>query len=321
MMEQVIRNFSAQFAYEPKVEHAEKLKPARFFIVAGMGGSALPARLLLAKDPSAPLFTHREYGVPALDAIITSESLFIAMSYSGNTEETLDALAAATAKGMRTAAITTGGKLLFRARAENIPCVKIPATGIQPRMADGFLLKALLKLMGREKDIKELNALASSFDASLYKKKGGILAQTVRGKIPVVYASARNEALAYNWKIKFNESAKIPAFWNVFPELNHNEMTGFDVIESTKKFSDAFHFIFLADENDHPRIQKRMEITRGLFQKRGLSVDVVRMQGHTSWERIFISLAVVDWAAYALALHYGTESEQVPMVEEFKKLM
>ncbi len=321
MMEEAIKNFSAQLAYEPKVERAEQLQSARFFIAAGMGGSALPADLLLVKDPFAPVVMHRGYGLPAMDEKMIRECMCIAISYSGDTEETLSAFGEAIRRGMSVAAIATGGKLAERARAHGVPFVEIPSTGIQPRMAVGFLLKALLKLMGREGDMQELRMLVKSFDASLYEKEGNTLAETVRSKIPVVYASSRNGALAYNWKVKFNESAKIPAFWNVFPELNHNEMTGFDVSESTKKFSDAFHFIFLADENDHPRIKKRMEITRQLFQKRGLAVEVVSVRGHTPWERVFIPLAIVDWAAYALALHYGTEPERVPMVAELKKLI
>ena len=79
-------------------------------------------------------------------------------------------------------------------------------------------------------------------------KKGKRLQEKISGKVPVIYASSENCAIAYNWKIKLNEGAKIPAFYNTFAELNHNEMTGFDVIDSTKSLSDKFHFIFLTDQ-------------------------------------------------------------------------
>jgi len=110
----------------------------------------------------------------------------------------------------------------------------------------------------------------------------------------VIYSSKRNVAVAYNWKIKFNETGKIPAFYNVFPELNHNEMTGLDVREATKELSKNFHFIFLKDETDHPKIQTRMDITKKLYEDRGLAVEILQLQGNDIFHKIFSTLFFCD---------------------------
>ena len=321
MISDVIKNFPTQFAYEPDVHNGERLAKSQAYIVVGMGGSALAAELMRAHDAKREMWIHRGYGLPRIPESILQRSMLIAISYSGNTEETLDAFVKAHAQGISVAVIASGGKLIELAKEHAAPFILIPNTGIQPRHATGFILKAIMKLIGDDAGLAETGALVALLDPSRYEQEGKALAEKISGKVPVIYASSENCAIAYNWKIKLNESAKIPAFYNTFAELNHNEMTGFDVVDSTKPLSDAFHFIFLIDENDHPRITKRMELTKRLYEARGLSVEAVKMEGESRWHKVFASLVLADWTAYYCALHYGTEPEQVPMVEEFKKMM
>lgn len=321
MIKDIINNFPSQFAYEPDIRNGGNLPKSRAYIVAGMGGSALAAELLRERDSEREIIIHRGYGLPRVSESALKRSVLIAISYSGNTEETLDAFAAAYAQGMNIAVIASGGKLIKRAQEHNIPFIQIPRTGIQPRHANGFILKALMKFMGDDAGFAEAGALIALLDPSRYEAEGKALAEKLEEKVPVIYASSENGAVAYNWKIKFNESAKIPAFCNVFSELNHNEMTGFDVIDSTKSLSDTFHFIFLTDKSDHPRIAKRMELTKQLYAARGLSVETVNIEGESVWHKVFASLILADWTAYYCAMRYGTEPEQVPMVEEFKKIL
>lgn len=322
MMRDAIKNFSKQFAFGPVVENAEKLKQYEGFIMAGMGGSHLVADLLRVWKPELDVTVHSDYGFPTdLKPEWLERMLFIASSYSGNTEETLDAYEEAGKKGMARAAIAVGGKLLARAKEDGVPFVQIPDTGIQPRLALGFSLKAFFKILGEENTLVELTALAQTFQPTEYESPGKELAERLKGFVPVIYASRRNSAIAYNWKIKFNETGKIPAFMNVFPELNHNEMTGFDVAPSTAGLSRHFYFIFLKDPADDERIVRRMTTTAQLYSDRGLPVEVVEISGVSIFEKIFSSLLLADWAAYYTAEGYGVESEEVPMVEEFKKLI
>ena len=321
-MHETIKNFSRQFEYEPKIENAEKLGKHSKFIIAGMGGSNLVTDLIHIRAPQLNIVTHRSYEMPAMTDAALKEHLFIASSYSGNTEETVDAFEKVFAKKLPVAAIATGGKLIDLAKKNNVPYIQMPATGIQPRSALGLNLRAVLKIIGSEDLLKETGELANSLNSAEYESAGTALAEKLKGHVPIIYSSVKNMGIAYNWKIKFNETAKIPAFYNVFPELNHNEMTGFDVIASTKSLSEKFYFIFIKDEvYDHLRIIKRMETLEKLYIDVGFGVEVLSLQGGTPFHKIFSSLILADWTAYHTAQLYGTESEQVPMVEEFKKLI
>ncbi|HJO89800.1 MAG TPA: SIS domain-containing protein [Candidatus Paceibacterota bacterium] len=316
MMYEAIKNFNKQFEYEPVIENEDKLERKNKFIVAGMGGSHLSAGLLKIWRPDLDLTIHRDYGLPDVP-----NSLVILSSYSGNTEEIVDAFEKGIKNNLSMVVISIGGKLIELAKENSIPYIQMQDTGIQSRSALGYSLRALLKVMEEENMLKELNALSESLDPSSYEEAGKALSKKLKDKVPVVYSSTQNMPIAYSWKIKFNETGKIPAFYNVFSELNHNEMTGFDIEDSTKELSQNFHFIILRDKEDNPRVLKRMEVLEKLYKDRGLSVDVINIEGKDKYHKVFASLLTADFAAYYTAQMYGLEAEQVPMIEEFKKLI
>lgn len=320
-MQDAIKNFATQFAFNPKIANKQYLKKKKHVIVLGMGGSHLAADLILTSDPSMSLTVHSDYGLPSLPKQRLKESLIIASSYSGNTEEVLDGLRQARKLKLDTAIISVGGKLIELAKKHHIPYVLLPDTGIQPRSALGYCLLATLKLMKKEKMIQEAKLLEKTLDPNKLKTKGRLLAKKLKHRIPIIYASRTNQAIAYNWKIKFNETGKIPAFYNIFPELNHNEMTGFDVQPSSQHLSNDFSFIILKDTTDHTQIQKRMDVVKKLYKKRTLPVHDIPLEGKTVWEKIFTSLIIADWTALFTAQYYHLESEQVPMVATFKKMI
>lgn len=313
MMYEAIKNFNKQFEYEPVIENEAKLVKKNKFIVAGMGGSHLAAGLLKIWKPDIDLTVNRDYGLPT----VSSDSLVILSSYSGNTEEVIDAFERGIKSNLKVAVISTGGKLIDLAREHSIPFIQIPNTGIQPRSALGYSLRALLKLIGEEEMLKGLSTLSNTLNPSEYENQGKALAEKLKNKVPVIYSSTRNMPIAYNWKIKFNETGKVPAFYNVFSELNHNEMQGYAI----KELSEKFHFIILKDKEDNPRILKRMEVLEKMYKNRGMSVDVIEINGEDKYHKVFASLILADWAAYYTAEQYGLEAEQVPMIEEFKKLI
>ena len=320
-MEDALKKFPEQFAYEPQIENEENLRRSSRVIAAGMGGSHLAAGIINAWKPSLGIRVHRDYGLPPIFDQEKGDHLVVAVSYSGNTEETLDAFESAAAKGAPLAAIATGGKLLAAARELRVPAIALPATGIQPRHALGFMTKALLAILGEDAGQKELATLPKLLRPDELEAAGKSLAEQFLGRVPVIYASNRNEAVAENWKIKFNETGKIPAFMNILPEANHNEMTGFDAIPSTEALSKNFSFLFITDKEDHPRVQKRFGILKEMYEARKLPITVLELAGRNRFHKIFSSLLTADWTAYALAQHYGAEPEAVPMVEEFKKRM
>ncbi len=320
-MYDAIKNFYKQFEFAPVIANAKGLKKYSTYVIAGMGGSNLTGGLLKIWKPELNIIQHRNYGLPQLSKKTLRQSLLIASSYSGNTEETIDAFHKAVKEKIPVAVIATAGKLLDLAKKMKKPYVQLPRTGIQPRAALGFSLMALLKIMGETNGLREAANLTHLLKTSEYERAGKILTKKLKGYVPIIYTSERNSPIGYNWKIKFNEIGKIPAFHNVFPELNHNEMTGFDANMNTKDLSSKFLFLFLKDASDNPRISKRMNITERLMREREFMAEVVILNGKNPLHKIFSSLLIADWTAYYLAKEYNTDPTEVPMVEEFKKLI
>ena len=320
-MYDVIIGSPKQFIFEPQIGNKGELKKFKKFVIIGMGGSHLAGDLLKLIKPEIDISIHSSYGLPKIPIEDLRERLIIINSYSGNTEEALDAYLEAGRLGLRRAIITVGGKLLAKAKSDLVPFVEMPNFNIQPRSALALNLKSFLKLTGQEETLQAISKLSDNFHPGNFEREGKELASELRGYVPIIYASDKNQTLAYNWKIKLNETGKIPAFYNVFPELNHNEMTGFDVQDSTQKLSEKFYFIFLSDSEDNVQIQKRMDVTTKLYEERGLKTKTIPLSGENLYQKIFNSLTLADFVAYFTALNYGLESEEVPMVEELKKLI
>lgn len=315
-MREAIIDFPKQFKYEPKVKNAigHLVKFERFALI-GMGGSALVGDLIKRLDPSVDIVVHKDYGLPK--GVNLDGRLLIFVSYSGNTEETLDAFDQALKAGHHLAVISTGGKLLDRAKKIGVLYVELPNTGIQPRVSLGFQIKAALALMQHDKLFKEISKLSNGTFRGL-EKEGEKLAKSIVGRVPLIYASDYNGAIAYNWKIKFNETGKTPAFWSVLPEANHNEINGFG---GKGKELNRFGCLLIKDDTDHPRVKKRMTVLSGIYKGLGIPFKSIALIGKTDTEKVFRSLVLGDWTAYYLAKLYGNEANAVPLVEKFKKLM
>lgn len=319
-MNEAIKNFPRQFAYVPEIINDDRLVRKDIFIVLGMGGSHLAADLIASYKPTSDIIIHSDYGLDFPESVLQN-ALIIASSYSGNTEEVLDGFKVALDKKLPVAAVAVGGRLIEGAQKNQVPYVQLPNTGIQPRSAIGLSLRAILKIMGDDKTLAETDMLATSLKPNDFKTEGRALAGRLKGYIPVIYTSPRKYSVGYNWKIKFNENTKIPAFTNVIPELNHNEMTGFDAVNSTRELSKNFYFLFIKDRYDHPQIVRRMDITEKLYRDREFKTESINLSGENHFHKIFSSLLLADWTSYFLGKEYGVEIEQVPMVEEFKKLI
>ena len=318
-MKEAIKNFPNQLKFKPTVENKEALISTKNFAVCGMGGSHLAADLLKTWNPSFNLVIHHDYGLPALANL--NNYLIIISSYSGNTEEAIDGFDEAIAKKLPVACVSTGGKLLKLAIEYKKPYIRIPDTGIEPRSALGFSIVSLLKLMKEEQALLEIKKISDSIDMAKAEKEGKILAGKLKNFIPLIYVSTRNEPIAYNWKIRFNETGKIPSFYNTLPELNHNEMVGFDGEKKTKKLLKNFYFIFLEDKTDHPRILLRMEILKEILKKKGFPMKTLKLEGKNVWEKIFSSLLIADWTAYYIAEQYGLKAQETEIINSFKDII
>lgn len=322
MIKEVIENFHQQFNYQPKIENVFNLKQSfSKFIIAGMGGSNLITDLLRIRDPYIDIVSHRNYGLPKISKEKIREFFLIANSYSGNTEETVDFLLEGLSRKLPIGVIASGGKLIDLAKKYSLPYIKMPSIDIQPRFALGFNIKAVVKFLGREDLMKELTDLVNLLKPSETELTGKMLAEKLKGFVPVIYSSIENIAIAYIWKVKLNETGKVPAFYNTFPELNHNEMVSFDIKNGNRELIKNFYLILLKDPDDHPRIKKRMDIFEKLFSDSGLPLETIELNGLSFFHKIFNAIILADWVSYYLAIQYRLEPEKTPIIEDFKKLI
>jgi len=326
-MREIILNFPKQFRVG--FERTPKLtvkKAIKGVCICGMGGSALPGSILYSwintKKIDLPVIVNRDYSLPYR---IKKGWLVVCISYSGNTEETLSCFKEALKNKLTVVSIGSGGKLETLSKKHHVPFIKIPS-GIPPRTAIGYQFGALVGILKNcgifsKKDVQELLAL-ENINARNLENYGKNLSKKIVKKIPIIYASNKFKIAARIWKIAFNENTKIPAFWNYFPELNHNEMTGFEQgNHKLLSINNKLYLILLQDRDDHPRNKKRMELTLRVLKKRNIKGEIVKLKGKTFLERVFNSILLSDWVSYYLAKAYGVDPIPVKMVEEFKKLM
>ncbi len=298
-------------------------------MLSGMGGSALPGNLFrlylsqVAKTEafSVPgIYQNRYYKLPreAFD-----DCLNFFCSYSGNTEETVASFEEALAKGLPSIGVSAGGRIEEMCRTNSLPHIKLPIPNpdFQPRMGTGYFFASLYQVlvnMGLAPDTTaNLVAQAEGLKANMAarEEQGKALASRLKGKTPVIYSSTRYKPVAMIWKIKLNENAKTPAFWNFFPELDHNEMVGFTLPQA------KFRVVMLRDEDDHPQNRKRFEITARLLEEHGVETEIIDMEPGDPFAKMFSSLNLGDWTSYYLALEYGQDPTPVEMVEKLKKLL
>lgn len=317
----MISQFGDQFQWQPHIENAASLGSHARFIVCGMGGSALaPWVIKHYGQKSHSLTFHRDYGLPLISDEALKESLIIISSYSGDTEEALDAMSEAVTRGLPVAAISIGGRLIELSRDRGIPYVQMPDMHLQPRMALGLSLLATARLMQDAALEDSIRSAGTSIRPGEMLKEGGRLGLLFAGKVPLIYTSSANAPIGYLWKIKFNENTKIPAFTGSLPEWCHNELTGFDVVDSTRPLSASMHALFLQDDTDHPRIQKRMQVAGDILRERGIPVEYLRLSGE-GFEKVFTSAILADWTTFDLARRYGVSDMETPLIADFKRRM
>lgn len=295
-------------------------------VVSGMGGSSLPIDILRTylnslyqdrKIKEFELIQNRTYSLPHESY---DNCLNIFSSYSGTTEETLESLREAIKNNLPSIGIATGGKLIEICQSNNLPFVILPA-GIEPRYATGYFFGSILKILANQGMLddksKDVLALGDRLEKEVLRleNRGKELAESLVGKTPIVYAADKFRSVAMIWKIKINESAATPAFYNVFPELNHNEMAGWERPQG------KFQIITLLDDQEHPQVIKRMRITANLLKEKGTETTIIEMEGSDVLNKIFNTLLLGDWIAYYLALSYGQDPTPAKMVHDFKKLL
>lgn len=296
-------------------------------VVSGMGGSALAALVVkswLKNRLSVPFEIIRTYSLPHY---VDANTLVIASSYSGNTEETLSGLHEANERGAQTAIIAAGGELITTAQANDIAHVLLPAD-LQPRMAVINNLRALVALLvhftvvdsslfeeiENEAEWLESETAQWAVDVSTDKNYAKQLALHAVGKTPVFYAGNLMAPVAYKWKISWNENAKNVAFWNELPEFNHNEFIGW----TSHPIEKPFAIFDLVSNLEHPQILKRFEVSDRLLSGQRPKSTVVNLAGNTVIAQMLWASILADFVSVYVAILNGVDPTPVPLIEKFK---
>lgn len=298
----------------------------RNLVLAGMGGSALAGEFIrnwLSDRLKLPFIICRDYSLPAF---VGPDTLAFISSYSGNTEETLAAYEEAKKRSAQVVALSSGGKLSELAKADKLSCYQIP-TGLQPRLAALFMVKALASALESAK-------LAQGISRELENESGWLegvaarwiqevpardnlakqLAEKLLGNTAVIYAVPTLASVAQRWKISLNENAKNTAFYNILPELNHNEFIGW-LNPQTKPIK----VIELHSPLDGARIAKRWEVTNRLLSGKMPSPIIVQAEGKTKLQQMLWTQLLGDFVGVYLGILNKSDPTPVDLVEKLKK--
>lgn len=273
-------------------------------VIAGIGGSGIAGRIFQGLYTQKPVLLVEEYLMPDF---VNRDTLVIAMSYSGNTEETLSAVQDAKRKHAHVVTITSGGKISSLGDQNII----IPQKGMQPRSAIGYQLMPLLLSFGisSEQDAKNARTILDGLDkdhTECTKHASNIFSGS---KIPVVYGSAPFQGVPYRWKMQIGETAKVAIFANNFPSLSHTDVMGLG-----KGYNkDIFYYFVLEPES--ARIKKRMEIMAKLTKT---DFNLIRPKGKSTAEKLFYYIHYGDYIAYDLAKLRSMDPQNVDLIEQIK---
>ncbi len=297
-------------------------------VIAGMGGSSVGgslARAALGDGASRPIAVWRDYGLPGWS---TPDTTVLCASYSGETEETLAAYDAAQALGAPTIVVTTGGKLAEQARTDGVPVIPLPG-GFQSRAAIGYTVVVALevaRLAGAGQSFHAEVDVAAEHVAELAAAWGPdapedslpkTLARGLHGTVPQIAGAALTAPVAYRWKTQINTNAKTPAFAAELPELDHNELVGWDGAGELGPFS----AVFLDDSDLHPRLRQRIELTRGLIAARGNPTFRVETIGETRLERLVSLVLLGDLVSLYLAVLRGVDPARAEAIKSLKSAL
>jgi glucose/mannose-6-phosphate isomerase len=330
-MRQLLEGFPEQIGDAVKIGKSVKLSldGSRIsqIVVSGLGGSAIGGDLLrtyLAKELAIPILVNRHYFLPRF---VSRDSLVVISSYSGNTEETITAHRNAMNRGAQLLCITSNGKIQRIAIEHGHDLISIPK-GLPPRAAVGYsffpILMSLIRLRlvrGKANDIREtLSVLRRKRPQyrSLNPSSNEALriALLLKGRLPVIYSATEYlDSVNLRWRTQLAENAKVLAFGNVVPEMNHNELVGWNVLKGLMK---QMAVVFLRDMGEHRRVRARIGLTKEIVGRYTQHVAEVKSGGRSRLARMFSLVYLGDWVSYYLALLNGEDPTPVRVIEDLK---
>ncbi|GIV35116.1 MAG: bifunctional phosphoglucose/phosphomannose isomerase [Chitinophagales bacterium] len=322
MMDQLIKEFSAQIREAIDIARKAKVKPHNFpitqVVVTGLGGSGIGGDLaaeFAGDELRVPFIVNKDYFLPAF---VNKNSLVIASSYSGNTEETLKAFHQAMARKAKVVCISSGGKLLELAAQHKVDFIAVPG-GNPPRACLGYSLVQQLYVLHYlmlipdtfEADLLAAVELLDNAEQQIQEEAKKIAAQ-LKGKIPVIYTTTPMASVAVRFRQQLNENSKMLAWHHVIPEMNHNELVGW------REKRPELGVIFLRNNNDYPRNQQRIEISKEIISKYCDTILDIYSKGNSNIERALYLIHLTDWVSYYLAEIRNMDAVEVQVIDFLK---
>lgn len=293
-------------------------RPIHHVVVTGLGGSGIGGTIvseIVAGECPVPILVNKDYFLPAF---VNANTLVIVCSYSGNTEETLEALEAARKKQAKIVCVTSGGSIARIAAENHLDLITIPG-GMPPRSCLGYSLAQLFFVLFR------LDLISDSFRAawaaaltSMEQNRNSIqqeaesLADFLLGKMPVIYAADGFNGVATRFRQQINENSKMLCWHHILPEMNHNELVGW--AEQHPECA----VVFLRNETDYFRTQARMEISKEIITQKSASIREVWSKGSSMLERAMYLIHLTDWASCYIADRKGIDAVEVNVINHLK---
>ena len=297
-------------------------------VIVGMGGLVIAGdllRSLAALESTIPIIVHRDYDLPLR---VDDRTLLIAMSYSGDTEETASAFEAGLGTGTKKLAITTGGRLLALAQANDVPAFVFDYKSM-PRGALGYGLMPLLAIASKvgivgdkAEDVEEAVILMEHMAGRIGENvrqaynPAKHLAERLDGRLPVVYGAGILAGVARRWKTQLNENSKVWCFWEEMPEANHNAIVGYEL---PREIASRVFAVFLRAPALHPRIRLRYEFTRQTMTGAGVASEVVDAEGKSPLAQMMSAVLFGDYVSLYLAILGGVDPSPTTVIADLKR--
>ena len=287
-------------------------------LISGLGGSGIGGTIaaeVVAGEARIPILTNNGYFIPNFVGINT---LFLACSYSGNTEETISAAELAHAEGAKIVVISSGGKLKEMAAVNGWDFIGIPG-GQPPRASFGLSFPEVLYVLHAhniiskdfEKDLEASIALLDETEEEV-KREALEITDKLFGKLPVIYAADGFGGVATRFRQQVNENSKMLCWHHVIPEMNHNELVGW----RTK--DEDLAVVLFRNESDYDRVQARMKINKETFAQYTSTTVEIWSKGDSDLQRSLYLIHIGDWISYFLAEKKGIDETEVKVIDHLK---
>jgi len=321
-MKKLVQNFPTQLHEALLIGQSYKFttpkKQYANVVLTGLGGSGIGGSIVqnfVFDKLAVPFIVNKDYFLPAF---VDKNSLVIVSSYSGNTEETLQAMAQALKAKATVVCITSGGKVAEIANKKKLDCILLPA-GMPPRSCLGYSMTQVLFVLkglglidhNLAKDLKASIKLLNAQSKSI-QSKARALAKKLYGKTPIIYSGPNFEGVAVRFRQQINENSKMLCWHHVVPEMNHNELVGW------RDKDDSRAVVFLRDKQDYDRTQFRIEVNKKVIKKYTKNITELYTEGKSYWEKVFYLVHLTDYTSVFLAEMRGQDATEVKVIDFLK---